>query len=110
MSTELLVKRWAYPDGVTEGKIITDSEDSGVACRQFNEGLSNQMVDTVLPISAISSGRYRWNLGGQVGTWRSTVGNHTETISASSGQHAQIEHDSFTTGELNEKLISVVIP
>lgn len=114
MAIELLTKRWAYPGSASVGKIlIDDSEngDGGFACRQFpGEAIHEQQVETRLKIDSIPTGRVRWRVGGNAGTWRSMAADYFETITAGNGDEAAIEYDPFTVATIDEETLSVAIP
>src|SRR5687767_11301843 len=95
---ELLTKRWYYPNPACEGKIfINDVEgDGGVACRQFPPVPANTSVATTMVIDSISGGRLRFDIAGQMGTWRSAAGTYNEYITSSGSDYASIIYDSFT--------------
>lgn len=109
---ELLTKRWYYPGNATEGKIlINDAEgDGGNAVRQFPPVPANTVVVANMTIDSISSGRIRFNIAGQLGTWRSTAGTYQEYITSSGDDHVTLVYDSFTVATIDERTLSIGIP
>lgn len=62
--------------------------------------VTSATVNTVLKINSISAGRFRFNVAGATGTWRSTADTHEQPIEAGSGNYISIEFDPFTVGQL----------
>lgn len=112
MAIELLMKRWSLPGSHTTSKIVIDDGedgDGGVAIRQFLDGVANQTVDTALKIDSIT-GRVRWTVGGQTGTWRAAAGSYEESITAAAQDDIALVYDAFTVAQIDEETLSVAIP
>lgn len=84
-------------------KLVIDDEGDG-GYLSFAAGIPNStLVDTSITIDSLDSNRVRWDIGGQVGTWRTAadVDPYEEQIASSANGYARIVWDSFTQATID---------
>lgn len=95
--------------GSGQVKLVIDDEGDG-GYLSFAAGIpNNTLVDTSITIDSIDSHRVRWDIGGQVGTWRSAadVDPYEEAIGSAASGYARIVWDPFTQATIDWSTLSV---
>lgn len=81
---------------------VDDTQDGDGGRIRVDIAVAAGSYSTVLKIDSLTGGRIRFDIAGEHGTWRTSAGTYTETISpGSAGTYVAIWFDPFTVAEID---------